>query len=368
MSRFATSTSFLTRSRQIGLSLVELMVAMALSLVLLGGVLAIFASSRTTYETTDRLSRIQESGRFALDTLTRDIRTAGYIGCSQRAPFTTTLANSNSVLWNYETSVEGFDSEVGASGWAPAIDGDIITEAVPENDILVVRIPRPDSQSVRVTADMETPTDAITIDPDLADSIVVNDIVMISDCNARAIFEVTAKTGDVLSHDESAAAPAEGEEAEAGEEEEDPAATPGNSSGDLGYAFTTAAEVVPMQTVIYYLRAGSTPDAGPSLWRRVSGGNAPQELVEGIENMQLAYGERDGANIVYRRADEVDDWNNVVSVNIALLVRSLSEYGAERDTTEYELLGDLGTTVSAPDDRHMRQVFTTTVTLRNATL
>ena len=70
------------RSGARGFSLTELMVAMTLSLILLGGVIAVFSSARTTYETTDRLSRIQESGRFALDSMVTDLRATGFIGCS----------------------------------------------------------------------------------------------------------------------------------------------------------------------------------------------------------------------------------------------------------------------------------------------
>jgi len=50
-----------------GFSIVELMVAVAISLLLLTGVVAIFVSSKTSYETNERFSRIEENGRFALD-------------------------------------------------------------------------------------------------------------------------------------------------------------------------------------------------------------------------------------------------------------------------------------------------------------
>ena len=51
--------------RQSGLSLVELMIAITLSLLLIAGVLQIFLSSKQTYSTNNALSRVQESGRFA---------------------------------------------------------------------------------------------------------------------------------------------------------------------------------------------------------------------------------------------------------------------------------------------------------------
>jgi type IV pilus assembly protein PilW len=125
-----------------------------------------------------------------------------------------------------------------------------------------------------------------------------------------------------------------------------------------------------VQTVIYYLARRSDAPAGapPSLWRR-SGSNAAEELVEGVENMQLAFGQTMGNLVSYRKADAITDWNAVVSVNIALLVRSQSEYGTDRDQATYDLINPtLGTRVPAPNDRHLRQVFATTVSLRNQTL
>ena len=73
-----------------GFSLVELMVAMALSLLLIGGALSIFFSSRLTYQVTDEASRIQETGRMALEFMLRDIRNAGWQGCSQAVPMVST--------------------------------------------------------------------------------------------------------------------------------------------------------------------------------------------------------------------------------------------------------------------------------------
>ena len=64
--------------KQSGLSLVELLIAMALGLLLTVGALQMMLSSQNLYRTTDSLSRIQESGRFALDFLAKDIRMGGY--------------------------------------------------------------------------------------------------------------------------------------------------------------------------------------------------------------------------------------------------------------------------------------------------
>ncbi len=62
------------------MSLVELMVAMALGLVLVGGALSVHVQSNDAFQVTEKVSRLQENGRFALDTIIPDMRLSGYWG------------------------------------------------------------------------------------------------------------------------------------------------------------------------------------------------------------------------------------------------------------------------------------------------
>lgn len=64
---------------QLGLSIVELMVAMALGLLLMTGVIQVFLSSRQTYAANEAMGRMQENGRFALEFMARSARLAGYV-------------------------------------------------------------------------------------------------------------------------------------------------------------------------------------------------------------------------------------------------------------------------------------------------
>ena len=65
-------------ARAAGFSLVELMVAMALGLVLVGGALAVHVQSNDAFHVTEKVSMLQENGRFALDTIIPEMRLAGY--------------------------------------------------------------------------------------------------------------------------------------------------------------------------------------------------------------------------------------------------------------------------------------------------
>jgi len=63
-----------------GLSLVELMVAMTVSAILMLGISEIFSINSRSYKVQDENARMQENGRFAFNTLMSDMRRAGYFG------------------------------------------------------------------------------------------------------------------------------------------------------------------------------------------------------------------------------------------------------------------------------------------------
>src|SRR5690554_3932136 len=109
-------------ARQSGISMLELLVAMSLSIVLLGGVATMFASSRSTYQSNDRLGRIEESGRYALDMIARDVRGAGYVGCNKRATVSNILTDGDTPggIWNFNEFISGH--EAGSTGWSPDVD------------------------------------------------------------------------------------------------------------------------------------------------------------------------------------------------------------------------------------------------------
>lgn len=72
--RFRTIGSAIHR----GFTLIELMVAVVVSTLIVGGIIFIMLSGRTAVQETERLARIQENVRFASDYLVREMRNAGY--------------------------------------------------------------------------------------------------------------------------------------------------------------------------------------------------------------------------------------------------------------------------------------------------
>jgi type IV pilus assembly protein PilW len=151
---------------------------------------------------------------------------------------------------------------------------------------------------------------------------------------------------------------------------------------DPQYA-TGATEVFPMQTIVYYVRKSSSGTT-TSLYRRIfdgdHAGGLEQELIEGVESLQVRYGidttapDADGVVDKYVAAkgttgtatDSVTDWSRVVAVRMGLLIRSTtpvaSDVGALRATGVVN-----GVTVTYPTSgaKFDRRVFTTTLAVRN---
>jgi len=73
-----------SNGRHAGFSLVELMIALALGAVILLGVTQLFSSGSRTVSQVENIGRALEGGFYAIDTLTADIRLAGYWGESSQ--------------------------------------------------------------------------------------------------------------------------------------------------------------------------------------------------------------------------------------------------------------------------------------------
>ncbi len=328
---------------QHGLTLVEIMVAMTIGLVLLGGVITILVSSQQTYRVNEALARIQENARFAFQLLSRDIRMVGYMGCVGEGTVpVNTLNNPSEFLWNFGQPIQGFEASGG--GWMPALPTQI-TSPLSGRDILVIRgVDGPDTRVIQHPGG--TPPGSANLKVTAGSSFEDGDIVLVTDCLAAAVFQITniSTSGgqDNIVHNTGTG-------------------VPGNATKNLGQSFE-GGEIVRVNTRSYYVR--TNPDGIPALyWRR--GNAAAEELVEGVENLQIEYGvdtDGDRAADVYQTADLVVDWENVVSVRISLLMQSLEDNIASQPQT-YTFNGATIT----PTDRRLRKTYSTVIALRNRT-
>lgn len=70
-------------SKESGLTIVEILVALVLGLFLTTGILSVYLGSKQTYRAMEAVSRSQENGRYAFDLLGRTVRMAGFVGCTR---------------------------------------------------------------------------------------------------------------------------------------------------------------------------------------------------------------------------------------------------------------------------------------------
>ena len=159
--------------RQVGLSIIEVMIALALSLIITLGLTQIFVSNSQTFRVTEASARIQESGRFATGILAREIRNTDYWGCLRDVGNLNSILNSGSGF-NVDSLLRGIDVEVGAG--AGGTDRLLLGGVSGNNQISVPFQPSQQAATLQVS------------DPS---TIFQNDILVITDCRSGDIFQVT---------------------------------------------------------------------------------------------------------------------------------------------------------------------------------
>lgn len=352
---------------QSGMTLVELMIALLLGLLLMAGVIQIFLSNRAAYAFNEGLSRLQENGRFAMDTLSFHARMAGYLGCLSEVSVSNNLTNTNPLAFDFGQGLFGYEAvgtspddpfnpEVNTPAWSGGLPATLVGAVAPGSDVLIIRNASAESHAL---VPPFSDADKVYVNASSTE-YSAGEIAIVSDCQKASVFQITGvsneATGIGLSHTAGLY-------------------TPGNAaaseSWDTDQMYAVGAEMRRAETWLYYV--GTREDSTPALFQRRlslnSAGNAvdfvEEELVEGVDTLQVLFGvdtDDDGAVDVYEPANAVADWNRVVSVRIGLLVRAPTEHGNEVDTRIYnvnEMWFD------PPDDRRVREVFTTTIAIRN---
>ncbi|WGL18188.1 PilW family protein [Microbulbifer bruguierae] len=346
--------------QQRGISLVELMISITIGLILMTGVVQLFLSSRVTFSTQQALARVQESGRLAMDFLAKDIRMAGFAGCSSRHIDLTNQLNDQSLTsYKFNVAIEGED-DIGAEPPAGYPD-----EALEGTDILVVRSAGGSSLGIKKMNDADYVYARYTSDvapcgenQTGSSGICSGDILMVANCRSAYVFQATEVLGDSVDEEVQIAHAA-------GDNPGNHVVTWGGSDDAAsGASFGPDAQIFQMITTVYYIADGAS--GAPSLWQEVNG-LAPQELLEGVQDMQLTYGvdsNGDGAPDNYVDAGELTGaiaWSDVVSARVELLVQS-SEDNVLSEPQSYTFNG---VEVDDPGDRRLRQVFSSTVAIRS---
>lgn len=337
------------KNAQRGITLIELMVAMAVSSIIMLGISNIYLSTKKSHVIHDEFARLQENIRYAGNTLALEIRNSGYFGCAAGQnpdSIKNGLVGSENIALNLETGIFGFDaddSDIGnnlvfdptvqggvQANWRtaaglnvktqdpitgakiklalnPNIDPLVLARAIPGSDILILRgaigtginvakqntgaqVFLDDTTGLQVGACSHNPP----AQQDGISGLCPNDILMLTDCESARIFKVT-------SLNQMAGGPGACggtlpcinlKHAASGSPSPGDNKTPVAWS-DKAAVFKEDAEVMKVVTKTFFIGlpdpvpGGAPPE--PTLYVQ-NNDNTPLPLVEGVENMQVLYG------------------------------------------------------------------------------
>jgi type IV pilus assembly protein PilW len=337
----------MSRRLQAGLTLVELMIAMTLGLLLIGGALQVLQSSQQSYRLQENMSRLQENGRFAIEMLARDLRMAGFSHCGS----IDRLGIHNNVKGADGDADPSFDFDASDSLGAYQPEG-----ALAGSDAL--RLQLADTRSLRVAAaedsgkggdeggaskaNLKVAGNALGLEQD--------DVVTVSNCREGDTFRITNKprqTSDpsevvTLAH-----------------------AADGNTSPKLKGSYDEGDRLLRIRQHGWFV--GETgeryADDKPATALFRDTGSGPQAIVGGVRRMRLGYGvddDADGSVDRYEAAADVADWGRVVAVRASLLLETTDNHLADSPSSVI-----FGNAEVSAEDRRILRVFTTTVALRN---
>jgi len=350
--------------KQVGLSLVEMMIALAIGLFMTSIIAGLFLNMRSSFRYQEDFARLQESGRFAMEALTRDIRMAGYNGCGTLTDFANVVNGGlGDPFLNFQTPVLGYEggslpsvlTGAGASNSAPASGSARYRQPIPDAIILL----GVDSSS-ELVVQSHNPNSA-QIDTS-SHSIAAGEILLITDCSHTALFQMTgpsSATKTNVVHNTGTG-------------------TPGNCYKFLGascdyssksYQYKPGASLMRVYSNAYFI-APSSSGSGQSLWSmsltgQTTGTSIANELIKNVDNMQLKYGldtNGDRSADQFLVANSVADWSKVVAVQASILV-STEKDGISSGPQTYDFDG----TPILAADRRVRKTFTESITVRNRT-
>lgn len=368
-----------------GVTLIEMMISLTIGLLIIAGIGYAYLGSKQNFRTQDVLSRMQEGARTAFDIMDKDIRMAGFRGCPANGD---TLAGDINILgnandWNknllgqpligYEKGAEAWSAfPAGVTGVVGSVTGgDALTILRADNsDEFIVSAHTPASSPPRFT---------LTANHDIKQGQIL--VVNKADCSRAAVFQNTkactiSSSGNcghtLIEHN--ATSPC----------------TSGNSRKGLGLPLGTCPDGTPdtfgsgsrisrLSAVTYYIQ--HNPSNEPALYREKLGtttgspSTTAEELIEGVQDMQLVYGvdnNADGAVDAYLTANNVANWLQVIGIRVTLLMVSRQdERGITTQPQPYSLdmngdgdVDDAGESVT-PTDNLLRKVFTATIAVKN---
>ena len=353
---------------QQGFTMLELMIALVIGLALIAGIFSVFLMTKETQNFTMAMSRVQDSARFSLDYLKQDIRMIGYRGCiSFDDPNVTINIKDMPVAYvASENELVGFEIAANPLNTVLYSNAGNIKRIIKQGTDAFSIARMGNSHSI-LQSSMKTVTSAVEMWGNMG--LRKNDIAFISDCTNADIFKVTSEplvSGSkvTLSHG---------------------VGNGKNKSNALSSAYFKDATVSKYQSRLYFIgnteRTNSAGDPIYSLFQATNNFDAVApsfdfvEIIEGVDNMQILYGEVIASgNVIFRKASNVVDMTQVSSIQLALLVSSQQNVRKSVDSTTYQMPGQEGapgndlSNSEHREDRRLRYLVSSTIKIRNRQL
>ena len=369
-----------------GFSLIELMIALVLGLLVTGALIQLFLANKVTYTVSDGLVRAQESARYAMTIVNRDLRMAGSQPICSGAPLENrsllridddgdigeVVQNGGFMGFDYNgTETGNYSFPLDGSGdassgqWAnfestglpPALAG----RALAGTDVFAVAATVP-VEGFTGCSSNNANANALNVcdqdDNNVNHPFQGGDIITAVDCTAGVADTFVNNT-----------------QGQGGPQTLTRA--PGNTgrgvrninAGRWSTAFRGQTEFYRTDVVYYFVgeSTGSTPERfRPALFRVRNCNDADsclfEELAEGVENLQVFF-RRQGSDDLYSPRDsQIGNWRNVTAAELDLVL--VSPEPVENRELEQSLELGNGLVVQMADQR-IRVAYSHTAAVRN---
>lgn len=378
-----------------GLSLIELMVALAVSAILLLGVATVYTASKRSYQVNSEIAELQENARFALHTLTRELRMAGYTGCTNVNSITLNILSKkippgyappgsndpNAIIqgdFGQNNYIAGYTFDSSGSPSPAFSDANLMpNNVVPDTDAVLVR--KADACSATLLSN-NTSSSNVQVQGNCG--FKKDEPVIITNCQTADMFTVTnipTNNGNgkvTLAY-----------------------ASNNNRQNKLTNTYTpqNRSRVLKANTLLYYIGTDANNNNVPTLYvLRLEKGQATQQpLIPNVANMRVRYSlDIDGdpfrsidpgvtkltaqqvgaltstnfaTAISKGDADPSDSpWSRVTRVDIRLLLQS-KEVGTSSKSYSFDGVNYDGVDQALPQDNRYRREFVSAINLRNRT-
>lgn len=289
-----------------GLSLVELMIALLLGVVIIGGVIGVLIANQTTFRINEASSQVQQKIRTAFQLMADDLRLAGYTGCNELATRISIVAPVS--FWNTWPMPGN-----GIAGYMNGANPGLTNAPVAGSDAIHVMY----GSSVMATVTAHNVSAPASFETNAVVGFNPNDLVIACEPYSTvhtAIFNITSESAAGLG----------GRVSYAG----------ALGINNLAMQFLPGASITQLNSVVWYVALND--DKNPSLFREwvIAGAVVAEEIVENIDDMQIRYS---GPGIPLTATPTAAQWPsiNLVEITLELSVLDGLDLPADARTFRY---------------------------------